>query len=30
MDKYHIVQLANKVLDKVRQLSNWMIHVGHY
>ncbi len=30
VDKYHIVQLANKVLDKVRQLSNWMIHVGHY
>ena len=29
-DKFHIIQLANKVLDEVRQLNNWMIHMGHY
>jgi len=30
VDKYHVIQLANKVVDEVRQLNNWMIHMGHY
>ena len=30
VDKYHIIQLANKVIDEVRMLNNWMIHMGYY
>jgi transposase len=29
-DKFHIIQLANHVLDEIRQLNNWMIHMWHY
>jgi transposase len=30
VDKYHIIQMANNVLDEVRQMNNWMIHMGIY
>lgn len=30
VDKYHIIQLANNVLDEVRKMNSWMIHSGIY
>jgi transposase len=30
VDKFHIIQQANKILDEVRQLNNWMIQTGYY
>lgn len=30
VDKFHIIQQANKTLDEVRQLNNWMIQTGYY
>lgn len=30
VDKFHVIQQANKVFDQVRQLNNWMIHTGYY
>jgi transposase len=30
VDKYHIIQMANRALDEVRQMNKWMVHMGIY
>ncbi len=30
VDKYHVIQMANNVVDEVRKMNSWMIHSGIY
>ena len=30
VDKFHIIKLANNMINEVRQINNWMIQAGYY